>query len=77
MVAIGVSELGIDFKSLDRAPVYVICLTLGRHDLNAEMLELDESSFRCFGRESFREPLRQAENLDQVLALIDEIDADE
>lgn len=78
VAAIGVLETGIDFKSLDRKLVDQIYLMLARPDQCEEMGQLNFISFHHYSRhESFREAARGSGKLDQILALMDEIDVGE
>lgn len=74
MAAIGRSAAGIDFAALDRAPVYSVVLLLSPADKPDEHLQAMENIFRHLQRDNFRRFLRQAENTQAVLDLIEEAD---
>lgn len=75
MVAtIGISSSGVDFNSLDRAPVYCIFLLLSPADEPDNHLHAMETIFSNLQNNNFRKFLRQAENDEQILDLIQEAD---
>lgn len=73
--AIGLTEKGIDFASLDKQPVYSIFLLLSPEDTPEEHLQAMEVIFKSLGKDTFRRFLRQAESVDAVVALLEEADA--
>lgn len=72
--AIGLSQRGIDFNSLDKQPVYTIFLLLSPEDRPEEHLQAMEVIFKNLSKESFRRILRQAGSVDDVRALLEEAD---
>jgi PTS system nitrogen regulatory IIA component len=75
MVAtIGRSGTGIDFASLDRAPVYTVVLLLSSPDAPDEHLAAMESIFKHLQRDNLRRFLRQASTQEEIAALVDEAD---
>lgn len=72
--AIGLSQRGIDFNSLDKQPVYTIFLLLSPEDRPEEHLQAMEVIFKNLSKETFRRILRQAGSVDDVRALLEEAD---
>ena len=71
---IGRSSRGVDFAALDRAPVYTVVLLLSPAQEPDAHLAAMERIFRYLKRESFRKFLRQADNRESILELIEEAD---
>ncbi len=72
VATIGRSSNGVDFSALDRAPVYIIVLLLSPPDNPEEHLQAMETIFRHLQRDNFRKFLRQAQNVEQIVELINE-----
>lgn len=72
--AIGLSQRGIDFNSLDKQPVYTVFLLLSPEDRPEEHLQAMEVIFKNLSKDTFRRFLRQAASVDDVRALLDEAD---
>ena len=76
MVAtIGVSGRGVDFKALDKAPVFSIFLLVSPADRPDDHLHAMENIFRNLQKDMFRKFLRQAESVEDILELLREADA--
>lgn len=76
MVAtIGVSQTGVDFNALDKAPVYSIVLLLSPKDKPDEHLQAMENIFANLQKDQFRRFLRQASTRQEIEELIQEADA--
>ncbi len=75
VAAIGQSSSGIDFRSLDKQPVFSVVLLLSPKDNPDRHLEAMEKVFRHLQQEKFRKFLRQARTVEQVKDLL--IEADE
>ena len=76
MVAtIGVSQQGVDFSALDKAPVYSIVLLLSPNDNPDNHLQAMETIFSNLQKDTFRRFLRQATSRQDVDELIHEADA--
>ena len=73
--AIGVSQKGVDFNALDKAPVYSIVLLLSPKDKPDEHLQAMENIFSNLQKDQFRRFLRQATTREDVADLIAEADA--
>lgn len=73
--AIGLSDRGIEFASLDKQPVYSVFLLLSPEDTPEEHLQAMEVIFKSLGKDSFRRFLRQAESVEDVTSLLEEADA--
>lgn len=71
---VGCSQAGIDFASLDKAPVYSVLLLLSPPDQPDKHLEAMESLFAHLQRDMFRKFLRQAETRAAVVDLLQEAD---
>jgi len=74
-VAVGNSEEGIDFKALDREPVYSIMLLLSPEDQPENHLDAMEAIFGNLSQDTFRRFLRQATCAQDVITLLSEADA--
>lgn len=72
--AVGLSERGIDFNSLDKQPVYSVFLLLSPEDRPEEHLQAMEVIFKNLSKDTFRRFLRQAQTVDDVRTLLDEAD---
>jgi mannitol/fructose-specific phosphotransferase system IIA component (Ntr-type) len=72
VATIGRSSSGVDFAALDRAPVYIVVLLLSPPDNPEEHLQAMETIFRHLQRDNFRKFLRQAQNANQIIELINE-----
>ncbi|MEE2681635.1 MAG: PTS sugar transporter subunit IIA [Planctomycetota bacterium] len=74
LVTIGISEKGIDFKALDKQPVYSLFLLLSPEDRPEEHLDAMEAIFANLSQEQFRKFLKQASTSEEILTLLDEAD---
>lgn len=72
--AIGLSDRGVDFNSLDKQPVYSIFLLLSPEDRPEEHLQAMEVIFKNLSKDTFRRFLRQAASVDEVKTLLEEAD---
>ena len=73
-IAVGNSPDGVDFKALDREPVYSIVLLLSPEDQPENHLDAMEAIFSSLSQDTFRRFLRQATSSDDVLTLLSETD---
>ncbi len=73
--AIGVAPTGVDFKALDKAPVYSVVLLLSPKSKPDEHLQAMENIFSNLQRDTFRRFLRQATTVQAVEDLLAEADA--
>lgn len=73
-IAIGNSPEGIDFKALDREPVYSVVLLLSPEDQPENHLDAMEAIFSSLSQDTFRRFLRQATSAEEVLTLLTETD---
>jgi mannitol/fructose-specific phosphotransferase system IIA component (Ntr-type) len=71
---IGCSKEGVDFASLDKAPVYSVLLLISPPNNPDRHLEAMESLFSHLQREMFRKFLRQAETREEIEDLLQEAD---
>jgi mannitol/fructose-specific phosphotransferase system IIA component (Ntr-type) len=74
VAAIGVSQDGVDFKALDKAPVYSVVLLLSPKNKPDEHLQAMENIFSNLQRDTFRRFLRQATTAAQIEDLLQEAD---
>jgi PTS system nitrogen regulatory IIA component len=73
-IAIGNSQEGIDFKALDREPVYSVVLLLSPEDQPENHLDAMEAIFSSLSQDTFRRFLRQAGTVEEVVTLLGETD---
>lgn len=71
---IGCSKDGIDFASLDKAPVYSVLLLISPSNQPDQHLEAMESLFAHLQQDMFRKFLRQARTTEAVVDLLKEAD---
>ena len=72
--AIGISQQGVDFRALDKAPVYSIVLLLSPKDKPDAHLQAMENIFSNLQKDQFRRFLRQATTREDVQTLLHEAD---
>jgi len=72
--AIGLSERGVDFNSLDKQPVFSVFLLLSPEDRPEEHLQAMEVIFKNLSKDTFRRFLKQASTVDHVMTLLEESD---
>lgn len=72
--AIGLSSRGVDFNALDKQPVYSVFLLLSPEDRPEEHLQAMEAIFKNLSKDTFRRFLRQATNVEEIRALLEEAD---
>ncbi len=75
--AVGVSQKGVDFKALDKAPVYSIMLLLSPQSRPDEHLQAMEIVFSNLQKDTFRRFLRQADSQQAILDLLEEADSNQ
>jgi len=73
--AVGLSQKGVDFNSLDKQPVYSVFLLLSPIDKPEEHLQAMEIIFKHLSQDTFRRFLRQATNVEEVRTLLEEADS--
>ena len=71
---VGGSTDGVDFASLDKAPVYSVLLLISPPNEPEKHLEVMEKLFSHLQKEMFRKFLRQAETKQAIAELIHEAD---
>jgi mannitol/fructose-specific phosphotransferase system IIA component (Ntr-type) len=74
IAAVGRSEAGIDFSSLDGAPVHGVFLIISPAESPEEHLRAMDLVFRNLQQEKFRKFLRQSETAEAVLELLKDAD---
>ena len=74
VAAIGISQQGIDFNSLDGNPVHSVFLIISPERMPEEHLEAMEAVFSNLSQETFRSFLLQAHSVDEVMTLLEEAD---
>lgn len=72
---IGISQKGVDFNALDKAPVYSIVLLLSPKGKPDEHLQAMENIFSNLQKDQFRRFLRQSSTRQDIEDLIQEADA--
>jgi len=73
-IAVGNSLDGVDFKALDREPVYSIVLLLSPEDQPENHLDAMEAIFSSLSQDTFRRFLKQAKCTEDVITLLTETD---
>jgi len=71
---VGCSKAGVDFASLDKAPVYSLMLLLSPPNNPDKHLEAMECLFAHLQRDKFRKFLRQVETKEDIMELLEEAD---
>lgn len=74
VAAIGVSQKGVDFNALDKAPVYSVVLLISPADKPDEHLQAMENIFSNLQKDNFRRFLRQATTAEAIRDLLHEAD---
>ena len=74
-VTVAISQAGVEFNALDKQPVYSILLLLSPDDQPEEHLDAMEAIFGNLSMDTFRRFLRQAQSIEDVLALLEEADS--
>jgi nitrogen PTS system EIIA component len=74
VATLGLSETGIDFSSLDKQPVYAVILLISPNDNPDMHLQAMEHVFKYLQQEKFRKFLRQCQNVEQIVDLLQEAD---
>lgn len=74
-LAIGLSQSGVDFNSLDKQPVYSVFLLVSPADKPDEHLKAMEVIFKNLQYDTFRRFLRQASSTSEVLELLNDADS--
>lgn len=74
VAVIGRSPQGLDFRSLDKQPVYTVILLISPKDNPDKHLQAMETIFRNLNNEDFRRFLRQAQNREEIREAV--VDAD-
>jgi mannitol/fructose-specific phosphotransferase system IIA component (Ntr-type) len=75
IAAVGLSERGVDFSSLDKQPVFSVFLLLSPQDQPEDHLQAMEVIFKNLSKENFRRFLRQARSVEEVTTLLEEADS--
>lgn len=74
VAAIGVSQKGVDFNALDKAPVYSVVLLISPKDKPDEHLQAMENIFSNLQKDNFRRFLRQSSTAEAIKDLLHEAD---
>ncbi|MFG0275517.1 MAG: PTS sugar transporter subunit IIA [Phycisphaerales bacterium] len=74
VAAVGLSDPGVDFNSLDKQPVHSVFLLLSPAQKPEEHLQAMEIIFKNLSQDTFRRFLRQASSVEEVQQLLDEAD---
>ncbi len=76
IVAVGLSDRGVEFNALDRQPVHAIFLLVSPEERPEEHIAAMETIVGSLGKDQFRRFLRQAKGVEEVVALLEEADAE-
>ncbi|MEK6543641.1 MAG: PTS sugar transporter subunit IIA [Elusimicrobiota bacterium] len=68
--ALAISKKGIDFEALDKAPVHLFFLLAAPLDSHSEHLNILARIVRLLKDRLFRQALREASSIDEVVSLI-------
>ncbi len=74
VAAIGRSSQGIDFRSLDKQPVYTILLLVSPKENPDKHLQAMEILFRNLNQDDFRRFLRQAQTVEEIAEVVRDAD---
>ncbi len=74
VAAVGRSSKGIDFRSLDKQPVYTILLLISPKENPDKHLQAMEILFRNLNQDDFRRFLRQAQTVEEIVEIIRDAD---
>jgi PTS system nitrogen regulatory IIA component len=72
--ALGISQKGVEFNSLDGEPVYVIFMLVGPEEVAGQHLKALSRISRLFKDRFFRQALRDAKNVEEVVKIIEQED---
>lgn len=73
--AVGLSARGVEFRALDKQPVYSVFLLLSPEDQPEEHLKAMEAIFKHLSKPTFRRFLKQATTTKEVRDLLDDADS--
>ena len=73
--ALGISSKGVEFNSLDGEPVNLVFLLCGPVDIAGQHLKALARISRLFKDKFFRQALREARSVDEVVQIISKEDA--
>lgn len=73
--AVGISTGGLEFQALDKQLVHVVFLLLSPEEKPEEHIDAMECIFGVLTQDKFRRFLRQAKNVAEVWALLEEADS--
>jgi mannitol/fructose-specific phosphotransferase system IIA component (Ntr-type) len=76
VAAMGCSQYGIDFASLDKQPVYSVFLLLSPVSDPDKHLQAMETIFKNLQKEDFRRFIRQAQTREEIIEAIKDADSD-
>lgn len=74
VAAVGRSSKGIDFRSLDKQPVYTVLLLISPKENPDKHLQAMEILFRHLNQDDFRRFLRQAQTVEEIVEIIRDAD---
>lgn len=75
LCALGISKKGLDFKALDGAPVHIIFLLVAPPNSQTEHLNILARTVRLLKDRVFRQALREASSVGEIVKLISEEDS--
>jgi PTS system nitrogen regulatory IIA component len=72
--ALGISQKGVEFNSLDGEPVYIIFLLIGPAEVAGQHLKALARVSRLFKDKFFRQALKEAKTLKEIIKIIQQED---
>jgi PTS system nitrogen regulatory IIA component len=73
--ALGISQKGVEFNSLDGEPVHLIFFLIGPTEVAGQHLKALSRISRLFKDKFFRQALREARSVEDVVKIIEQEDA--
>ncbi|MGA2089997.1 MAG: PTS sugar transporter subunit IIA [Endomicrobiales bacterium] len=73
--ALGISQKGVEFNSLDGEPVHLLFLLVGPADTAGQHLKALSRISRLLKDRFFRQALREAKTVDEAVSIIEQEDA--
>jgi PTS system nitrogen regulatory IIA component len=72
--ALGISQKGVEFNSLDGEPVHIIFVLVGPVEVAGQHLKALSRISRLFKDKFFRQALREAKSVEEVIKIIEQED---
>jgi PTS system nitrogen regulatory IIA component len=74
IAALGISQRGVEFNSLDGEPVYLLFVLVGPVEVAGQHLKALSRISRLFKDKFFRQALREAKSVEEVIKIIEHED---